>query len=158
QAAATPHRIALLHGDHHLAYGALNARANQFARHLAARGCGPERVAGLLLGKGANLVVALLGVLKAGAAFLPLDPGQSAARLRLMAEEAGCKVVLSEAEHEQRAQELGIEVVEMEGDWRQVSGEEATNLEVWMSAMNLAYIIYTSGSTGRPKGVMIEHR
>ncbi|HEX8985756.1 MAG TPA: amino acid adenylation domain-containing protein [Bryobacteraceae bacterium] len=135
QAARTPDSVALLQGAERLTFAELNGRANRLAWHLLGRGVGPEKVVGVRLERSVNSVVATLGVLKAGAAFLPLDPSYPADRLGFMTEDAGAALVVTER------------------DLAASGNESIENPPRRIGADNLAYAIYTSGSTGRPKGV-----
>ena len=140
QARQRPHATALVWEGGSLSYGELEERANALARELAARGVRRGDVVGVLIERSWQQVVGLLGVLKAGAAYLPLDPGHPAQRQDYMLRDAGVRVVVT-AEVVAGAAARGREPLGLAADER-----------------DLAYVIYTSGSTGRPKGVMIEHR
>ncbi|HYO13481.1 MAG TPA: amino acid adenylation domain-containing protein, partial [Thermoanaerobaculia bacterium] len=122
-----------------LSYGELNRRANQVARRLARLGVGPESVVGLHLERSLDLVVGLLGILKAGAAYLPIDPVYPAERVAFMLADSGARVVLT-AE-----------------SFADLAGESGEDLGLEVGPDHLAYIIYTSGSTGTPKGTLIPH-
>nr|WP_242879866.1 non-ribosomal peptide synthetase [Streptomyces mobaraensis] len=136
QAERTPQAVALVSGDEQLTYAELNARANRLARLLIERGAGPERLVALRLPRSAALVVALLAVLKTGAAYLPIDPDYPAERIRYMLDDARPVAVLDQAEA--------------------ADGHAETNLTAHPGhPLNPAYVIYTSGSTGRPKGVTV---
>jgi amino acid adenylation domain-containing protein len=156
-------RIALVWsegGDVHWSHGELRARATQVARCLRELGQGPGSVVGVLLERRPELVAALLGVLEAGAAYLPLDPRYPAARLELMLSDAEVSVLLTDAEgwRSGGSAGAGIRAVELAPRWPfppEVSGPPSAPVA---TADDLAYVIYTSGSTGRPKGVAIEHR
>ena len=140
QARQRPHATALVWEGGSLSYGELEERANALARELAARGVRRGDVVGVLIERSWQQVAGLLGVLKAGAAYLPLDPGHPAQRQDYMLRDAGVRVVVT-AEVVAGAAARGREPLGLAADER-----------------DLAYVIYTSGSTGRPKGVMIEHR
>ncbi|GLH79078.1 hypothetical protein SSBR45G_39870 [Bradyrhizobium sp. SSBR45G] len=160
QAAHQPDAVAVVHGDDSVSYGVLNARANRLARRLRARGIGPDVVVGIALERGITMMVALLAVLKAGGAYLPLDPDYPAERLSHMLNDSGAKLLLTQASlQEELAPALahsGAEVWLLD----EVAGagdDDASDLDVAVHAENLAYVIYTSGSTGLPKGVMVRH-
>ncbi|MFI6299758.1 amino acid adenylation domain-containing protein [Nonomuraea sp. NPDC050790] len=140
--AASPDAIAIVDSTGETSYGELNRRAEALAAGLRAKGVGPGSIVGVRLERSAAMVAAWLGVLKAGAAYLPLDGSHPEARLRFMLEDSGADLVLSEAD--------------APGTHRpEAPGPDATAARVGPG--DLAYVIYTSGSTGLPKGVMIEH-
>jgi amino acid adenylation domain-containing protein len=150
RAAATPEAIAIDAGAARLTYRELDARANRLARRLRERGVAAETVVGVHLEAGIDQVVAALAVLKAGGAYLPLDPSYPPARLAAMAADA--RVLLAIATRA-GAPSLGIPCLILDDE---AGGDEWTG--AWMDAGNLAYVIYTSGSTGEPKGVAVSHR
>lgn len=148
-----PRQPAVVADDAELDYATLDRRANRLAAALIARGAGPDRVVGLHAGRTAELVVGVLGILKAGAAYLPLDPGQPPERLTAMVSDAAPVVVLTDQADGaggdlQRWENLAK--VEAEGARDEAPGVDA-------DPTRLAYVIYTSGSTGRPKGVAVTH-
>ena len=157
QAARTPDAVALVFEQQQLSYRELNRRANRLARHLIARGVQPEGLVGIALPRGVDLVLAVLATLKAGAAYVPLDPGYPAQRLGYMMEDSGLQLLLS---HQALLQQLpvpqGVACVALD---REAAGADlaASDLAPRASAESRAYVIYTSGSTGRPKGVMVRH-
>jgi len=158
QVAQTPNAVAMIDGSTQWTYGELNARANQLAHYLQALGVKPDDAVAVRLSRCGDLVVALLGVLKAGAAYLPLDPLLPADRLRFILEDAQVDVMVTvEALRGDLPEGLG-HVVLMDAERQSIASQPASNPESAATPENLAYLIYTSGSTGRPKGVMIEHR
>ena len=164
QVARTPEAIALVCGEESLSYGVLNARANRLAHLLLAQGVGPECVVGLALERSVELVVAVLGVLKAGGAYLPMDPEYPQARLAQMLAEAAPALVLTSLIGRVRVP-AGVAVLALDGPETQAALADApthdpTDAErpTPLLPQHLAYVIYTSGSTGRPKGVVVEHR
>ncbi|MGN9810962.1 amino acid adenylation domain-containing protein [Micromonospora sp. BQ11] len=159
QALRTPDAVALVHGEEQLSYGELNRRANQLARFLQARGVGPEVLVGLCLERSVEVLVGLLGILKAGGAYVPLDPGYPEDRLAFLIEDAGLRLILTQAHLAPKLSTGDVPTVCLDTGWAEVSGESAeAPVVVGLGPENLAYIIYTSGSTGRPKGVMVAHR
>ena len=158
QARRTPDAIALSFGRERLTYRQLNERANRLARHLLRRLTKEEEVVGVCLGRSIGMVVSLLAVLKAGAAYLPLDPDYPAERLRAMIEDAGVRVLVSQGDaREWVGGSVELEVLSLDGEWTEAAAESGEDLEGGAEAGSLAYVIYTSGSTGKPKGVQIEH-
>ncbi len=153
QVAATPDSVAVVCGDVSLTYAEVNARADSVARALAERGAAPESLVGLALSRSADLVPGLLGVLKSGAAYLPIDPEYPSKRLDLILSDARPQLVLTDVE----AQD-----VLPDNDIPRVLVEEIDFVSQAVRACparpsDLAYVMYTSGSTGRPKGVAITH-
>ncbi|HEX8116699.1 MAG TPA: amino acid adenylation domain-containing protein, partial [Pyrinomonadaceae bacterium] len=135
-----------------------NERANQLARYLRARGVGADTLVGLCLERSPEMVVAILGVLKAGGAYLPLDPEYPAERLDYMLRDAGVSVLLTQRHLAGRMQEGPARSITLDDGDAPFARESAENPPGLASADGLAYVIYTSGSTGRPKGVMVSHR
>ncbi|MFD9075189.1 amino acid adenylation domain-containing protein, partial [Streptomyces lasiicapitis] len=153
QVARTPDATALVWGEEELSYWELNSRANQLAWQLKDAGVGPETMVGLLLPRGTELVAALLGVLKAGAAYLPLDPQTPQERLAFMLGDAGVRRAVVAPGLVDRLPD-GVTAIEPPApDGRPRTDPPRTN-----AADHLVYVIYTSGSTGRPKGVAMTHR
>lgn len=158
QAARTPHAVALSCEGAHLTYAETNRRANQLAHHLVACGVGPDILVGLCVDRSLDMVVAILAVLKAGGAYLPVDASYPADRLAFMLEDARAPVLISQRARIATLPPTPARTVLMddpEADW---SALPDTNPGVDVSPDHLAYVIYTSGSTGKPKGCMITHR
>ncbi|HEX8131372.1 MAG TPA: amino acid adenylation domain-containing protein, partial [Pyrinomonadaceae bacterium] len=158
QAIQTPEQAALVFGAERLTYRELNERSNQLANYLRRLGVRPESRVGIMLNRSTEMVVAVLGVLKAGGAYLPLDPTYPQERLRFMLEDASVEILLTEqsAAHMLAAQRM--KVVKLDADWGEIALESTLNPSCGVRPENLAYVIYTSGSTGQPKGVLITHR
>ncbi|WAS90947.1 non-ribosomal peptide synthetase/type I polyketide synthase [Nannocystis punicea] len=154
-ARAAPERVAVTLGDAQLTYAALERRAELLARHLAARGVGPESLVAVSVERSLELVIAVVAVLKAGAAFLPLDPAYPAERLAFMLADSGARVVLTQARLAERF--AGREVIRLDVDQHAIVAD-ARAVTAADDPSRAAYVIYTSGSTGRPKGVVVEHR
>ncbi|WP_310463067.1 non-ribosomal peptide synthetase/type I polyketide synthase [Sphaerotilus sp.] len=156
QAARHPEHTALVFTDQLLSYGELNARANQLAQHLIALGAGPDTLVGLCVERSVEMIVGLLAILKAGSAYLPLDPEYPQDRLNFMLEDAGLQILLTHSALQARLpQAAGTTMCCLD----RVTLDDAArgNPARRSGPQHLAYVIYTSGSTGRPKGVMIEH-
>ena len=157
QALRTPDAPALVFEQQRLTYRELLDRANRLARHLHSEGAGPDKVVGVFMERSLDLVVAILGILQSGAAYLPIDPALPAERLGFIFEDAGVTLVLT---HEALLPVLPAgspRAVCLDAfDW--AGPGSSTERGDQCHPGNLAYVIYTSGSTGRPKGVCIEHR
>ncbi|RUL69107.1 non-ribosomal peptide synthetase, partial [Dyella choica] len=164
QAAATPDAIALRIDGLVLHHGELNARANQLARHLISLGAGPEAIVAIALHRSAELLVAMLAVLKSGAAYLPLDPSYPQDRLAYMVEDAGVTLIISDHETGLAAsatvQRVDLSQSALLEILAQADAHDVADAERRQRLLPLhpAYVIYTSGSTGRPKGVVVNHR
>jgi amino acid adenylation domain-containing protein/non-ribosomal peptide synthase protein (TIGR01720 family) len=156
QADRTPAAIAVVLADQQLSYGELDRRSSQLARHLMALGMNPEERVGLCVEPSLEMVVGVLGVLKAGAAYVPLDPQSPGERLRFVVEDAEVRVLLTQLRWRDASQWMAGRRVFLDRDWDAIARREPTRPEPRVDAANLAYVIYTSGSTGRPKGVGIE--
>jgi amino acid adenylation domain-containing protein len=167
QVAETPGAEAVIQGDGVLTYVELDARANQVAHALMARGVGPEQVVGVLLPRSPDLIVALLGILKAGASFVILAPDYPEERMRFILEDAGVETVISDQysvissqpdgpEHEtaDASSRIAYSVLRIPGD--EVTSQPVTAPQTSIHPESAAYIIYTSGTTGHPKGVLVE--
>ncbi|OBY78851.1 hypothetical protein BBG47_14435 [Paenibacillus sp. KS1] len=149
--------IAIRSTDKSLTYGEVNEQANQLARYLISQGVGPESLVGLHLAKSMRSIVLMLAILKAGGAFLPIDPDYPSERIKFMIEDSGAFLVISESEAEIKSQHPNVKIVNLSKIPESVIPCDRNNLDVGISKRNLAYVIYTSGSTGQPKGVYIEH-
>ena len=159
QVERTPDAVAVVCGDEQLTYRELNRRANQLAHHLRTLGVGPEVLVGICVERSLEMVVGLLGILKAGGTYVPLDPSYPAARLKFILGDTRAPVLLTQERLvEGLPDKHGAEVVRLDADWPIIARKAEENFTSRATADNLAYVIYTSGSTGRPKGVMIEHR
>ena len=155
QALRTPEADAAAFEGERLGYRELERRANRLAAHLVRLGAGPEARVGLFVERSLEMLVGILGVLKAGAAYVPMDPAFPQERLAFMLSDAGARIVLTQTRLAGRLPAGAAEPVHLDAfDW---AGEGAP-LETAVRPENLAYVIYTSGSTGRPKGVGVEHR
>ncbi|MNW26217.1 Linear gramicidin synthase subunit D [compost metagenome] len=158
QAERIPEQVAVAGGGTKLTYRELDLRSNQLARLLTESGAGPGSIVGVCAERSPELVVSLLGILKAGAAYVPLDPEYPKERLRFILEDTQVPILLTQPHLRGRLPDLPIRAVELDSRWEplvEVSGEAVS---VAVSSDDLAYVIYTSGSTGLPKGVEITHQ
>lgn len=158
QAEQTPDHAAVIFADQPMRYAELNRRANQVARHLQALGVGPDTLVGVHLERSPEMVVGLLGVLKAGAAYVPLDPDYPTERLALILEDTQAQALLTQAALSGATTAYAGPTITLDTDWPQISRHDPSNPSSPVTSENLAYVIFTSGSTGRPKGVPISHR
>jgi amino acid adenylation domain-containing protein len=159
RSALSPDRIAVIDAGERLTYRELDERANRLARHLGTLGVGPGSLVGIHLERDHGIVVAALAIMKAGAAYVPLDPSFPADRLAFIAEDAElATLVTQDALAGRLALATSIPEVRMDGDRAAIDAHAATDPEVACSARDTMYVIHTSGSTGRPKGVVLEHR
>ncbi|PTL75142.1 non-ribosomal peptide synthetase, partial [Vitiosangium sp. GDMCC 1.1324] len=158
QAERTPHAEALVDGSRSLTYAELNARANQLAHSLRSLGVGPETPVGICSRRSADLVVGLLGILKAGGLYVPLDPAYPRERLGFIIEDAQLRFLVAQSTVTDSLPPHSAHVLLLDKDAEALSRASTSNPARAAASSNLAYLIYTSGSTGRPKGVSIEHR
>src|SRR5438093_9706944 len=160
QARARPDSIAALHGSKQLTYGELNARANQVARALLARGLTREGVVGVVTERNLDWMIAVLAIFKAGGAYLPIEPHFPSERIARTLSRAGCRLVLTErgstAMLDQALESLsGVQTLYVDAVHEENHADG--DLGIRVAPDQLAYIYFTSGSTGEPKGVMCEH-
>jgi amino acid adenylation domain-containing protein len=158
QVKQTPHNVAVEYGSKEITYRELDHRANQLAHYLRKQGVGPEMVVGIWVERSVEMVVGILGVLKAGGAYLPLEGNYPEERLEYMIEDAQVALMLVGKDQEKKMPRVWVPVVVMDGEDREWEREEEGRVEGGVYGGNLAYVIYTSGSTGKPKGVGVEHR
>ena len=143
EAERSPSRIALVCEGEMLSYGELNRRANRLGRYLQGMGVGPEVVVGVCLERSVEMVVGLMGVLKAGGAYLPVDPETPVERVGYMLEDAGAGVVVTRGELGERLPSSCGQVVLMDEEWERIEEERGEELESGVGGENLAYVIYT---------------
>ena len=157
QVERAPDAVAVAFEDMQLTYRQLNESANQLARHLQGLGIGPDTLVGICVERSLVTVVGLLGILKAGGAFVPLDPEYPKERLAFKLEDAGSPVLLTQAHLTASLPALHSRIVRLDADWPLIAERSADYVASFARAEHLAYMIYTSGSTGRPKGAMNTH-
>jgi len=153
-AAQHPQEIALCYSNEEMTYEQLNVRSNQLAHELVFNGVAPYTNVAILMDRSFDMVIAILAVLKAGAAYVPIDPNYPKDRIAFIVEDSSTKIVLTNLKDRAQASNYGVSQIHVKDIFQQ----DESNLNVNQSEDALAYIIYTSGSTGNPKGVMVEHR
>jgi amino acid adenylation domain-containing protein len=158
QVSRTPDGMAVREGERQLSYRELNARANQLAHYLRSLGVGPDDLVGIFMERSVEMLVALLGVMKAGGAYLPLDTQYPKQRVAFMLDDARPAALLTRSGLKGELPETAARIVCMDSDWQEVARESEESPPGLVAGDNLVYVIYTSGSTGRPKGVMISHQ
>ncbi|HEX8128485.1 MAG TPA: amino acid adenylation domain-containing protein [Pyrinomonadaceae bacterium] len=158
QAARTPDAVALSFASDELSYRELNERANQLAHHLQSLGVRAETLVGLCIERSIEMVVGLLGILKAGGVYVPLDPQYPQERLAFMLEDTHAPVLLTQEHLLDALPSTPALIVNLDSEWESIAAHGKQNLGDTTTPGALAYIIYTSGSTGTPKGVSVEHR
>ncbi|WGV24574.1 non-ribosomal peptide synthetase [Halotia branconii] len=158
QAQLTPHAVAVELGEQKLTYRELNHRANQLAHFLQSLGVKSEVLVGICVERSVEMLVAMLGVLKAGGAYLPLDPAYPQERLAYMLTDSQASVLLTSANLVSQLPLSVPKLVKLDTDWQVISRQPITNPDSVVVPSNLAYVIYTSGSTGKSKGVLIPHQ
>ncbi len=157
QVERTPDNIAVVFEDQQLNYRELNARANQLAHYLQNLGVGPDVLVGICVERSLEMMVGLLGILKAGGGYLPIDPEYPTERLLYILQDAQVRVLLTQKHLIAGLPKHQSELVCLDTDWSFITQAQESNPGCEVQPENLAYAIYTSGSTGEPKGVMIQH-
>jgi amino acid adenylation domain-containing protein len=157
QAEETPKAVAVVSGDERLTYAELNTRANRLANFLVKKGAGPDVLIGINCERKAHLLVAILGVLKSGCAYVPLDPMYPKDRIQAILEDSKAPLVLTQRTLADDLPAIAGEKIVIDEVWPTIEREPATQPKSGVAPNNLAYVLFTSGSTGRPKGVAIEH-
>jgi amino acid adenylation domain-containing protein len=158
QAARTPNAAAVIFADQQLTYAELNARANRLAHYLRGLGVGPDTLVGISVERSLELAIGLLGILKAGAAYVPLDPTFPKDRVAFMLEDTKVPVLVTSRTLAANLPAHRAQIVRLDSDAKAIARESTENPEATATPDNLVYVIYTSGSTGRPKGVRSNHR
>ena len=158
QVSKTPNNIAVVYGDRHLTYWELETRANQLAHHLRQQGVGTDTLVALCLNRSLDMIVAILGVLKAGGAYLPMDPDYPQERLSFMVEDSQVSHAIATQASVKCLPPQIPSLICLDKDAESIAAQPILPPTSKTTPSNLAYCIYTSGSTGKPKGVLLEHR
>ena len=161
QAELSPEGIAVECGSFQMTYRELDQATNQLASYLRALGAGPEETVAFWLPRSKDVYVALLGILKAGAAYVPLDSEYPTDRVTYILNDSRCKIIVTTSEYSERLADFSGTVILLDRDGPQIAMQSLQSLTDGVpnaTSENLCYVIYTSGSTGKPKGVQIEHR
>jgi amino acid adenylation domain-containing protein len=158
QAARTPKATAVVFGNESLTYSELDRRSNQLARHLIELGAKPDGLVAICVERSLEMVVGLLGILKSGSAYVPLDPAYPRDRVAFMLENSEAPLIVAQASLKENLPASNARVVLIDSDWPEIAKQSEANPALTLDPTNRAYVIYTSGSTGKPKGVEIPHR
>ena len=162
QVVANPEQVAVVFGEAHLTYTELNQRANQLAHELLARGVQPGCLVGLCVDRSVTMIVALLGILKSGAAYIPIDPAYPVERITYILNDMRAAddkaILITQQKIVGRLEQSTNRVIDIDGEWATIAARPKTNPDVRIESTDRAYVIYTSGSTGQPKGVVVTHR
>jgi amino acid adenylation domain-containing protein len=158
QAERAPEAIAVVSGSERITYGDLEHQSNQLARELQRLGVGRQTVVGICIERSVDLVVALLGVLKSGAAYVPIEPTYPPQRQEFMLADSGAPVLITQQRFLGVIDARGASVICMDADRDRLTAHSGDPLQIESDPEQLAYVIYTSGSTGQPKGVEVRHR
>jgi amino acid adenylation domain-containing protein len=158
QVAQTPDAVVVAFEDETITYQQLNDKANTLAKYLQAHGVKTETIVPVCTERSIEMIIGIMGVMKAGGVYVPFDPEYPQDRIDYMLKDTGAKLVVSDSKCKNKFANTDILVLELDMHWAEVEKYDGAELNASVNARQLAYIIYTSGSTGRPKGVMIEHR
>jgi amino acid adenylation domain-containing protein len=158
QAKKTPNQIAVVFEERSLTYQELNHRANQLAHYLRKLGVETNSLVGIYIERSLDMIVGLLGILKAGAAYVPLDPSYPKERIEYILSNSDAKFLISSSQILESLLNYQAQVICLDTDWSSIAQESQDNPQSEVSAEHLCYVIFTSGSTGKPKGVQICHQ
>jgi amino acid adenylation domain-containing protein len=155
QVKKTPDQIALVFENKKLTYREFNAKANKLANGLRNKGVKANDIVGLMVQRSLEMMIGIIGILKSGGAYLPIDTEYPAERIKYMLEDSGTKILLTQKQYYKKATAPSVQIIDIEDEG--IYEGDGLNIQPINTSSDLAYVMYTSGSTGRPKGVMIEH-
>ena len=158
QAGRTPDAVAIFFEDQQVSYRELNERANRLAHHLRSLGVGPETLVGICVERSIEMIVGLLGIMKAGGGYVPIDPENPTTRAASALSNAGVRLLLTQQALIEHCAGSEVTMLCLDQELPEIAAQPISNPRGGASAENVAYVIYTSGSTGEPKGVRIAHR
>ena len=157
QAERRSDQIAVKYSNDYLTYGELNSRVNKLANYLIGKGIKNDSIVGIMIDRSINMLIGLLSILKAGAAYVPLDPSFPKEQLQYIVKDSGINILLTEKKLNTLSSIFNVNSICIDSEWEIINKEDEKNVKVIQSSSDLIYVIYTSGSTGNPKGVMIKH-
>ena len=157
-AESAPHDIAIIHGHSSFTYGELNQKANQLAQYLRQFNTQPDTLIAVSMERSPQLIITLLGIMKAGCGYLPLDAEHPQERLVHMLTETNTPILITQETYQAKFRAFSGHILLYDQAWEEMAAEPVQNSDIAVNANNLVYAIYTSGSTGTPKGVLIEHQ
>ncbi|MCU7552937.1 amino acid adenylation domain-containing protein, partial [Chitinophagaceae bacterium LB-8] len=158
QVEKTPHHVAVVFEEEQLTYQELNERSNQLAHYLRGKGVKEETLVPICLERSLEMLIGILGILKAGAAYVPIDPEYPLDRIAYMLQDTAAAIVINSEKSKEKLPASSIGIISLEEQWTEICKQPSHNPQTNLQASHLAYVIYTSGSTGTPKGVMVEHK
>jgi amino acid adenylation domain-containing protein len=158
QVKRTPHHIGVVFEAEQLTFEQLNKRANQLAHSLRKKGVGPDVLVGIFMERSLEMIIGMLAILKAGAAYVPVDPSYPGERVSFMLEDTRLSIILTQRSLFKKLSSQIAQIICVDTDEKEIREENSADLDCEVEPESLAYVIYTSGSTGKPKGVMIPHR
>ena len=158
QVAKTPHGLAAVFENEKLTYKELNEQSNKLAHFLQGKGVKSETLVPLCVERSMEMIIGVLGILKSGGAYVPIDPDYPVERIRYIVEDTEASIVIGNKATRAKLKGVANTIIELSEQDEEICAQSVENLELHSSPHNLAYVIYTSGSTGKPKGVMIEHK
>ena len=157
QAHQTPQKVAVQFGDHQVTYGQLEEQSNQIARYLQAQGIGAGDLIGICVERSENMLIYLVGIMKSGAGYVPLDPAYPSDRLQYMIDHSKMKLIVTQTDTLERVQEFKKPTIDLQAVNKEIYSLDSGQVTSHAKPTDTCYVIYTSGSTGKPKGVVVPH-